>query len=53
VFICVHCLTCGLLNLCDVSEVGLLLLRWGETVSLWNWTDNGPFIHPLDDTLHE
>jgi hypothetical protein len=24
----------------------LLLLRWGETVSLWNWTSNGPFFYP-------
>jgi hypothetical protein len=27
----------------------LLLLRWGENVSLWNWASNGPFVHPPDD----
>jgi hypothetical protein len=24
----------------------LLLLRWGETMSLWNWTAKGPIVHP-------
>jgi hypothetical protein len=27
----------------------LLLLRWGESMSLWNWVSNGPFVHPPDD----
>jgi hypothetical protein len=27
----------------------LLLLRWGETMSLWNWVSNEPFTHPPDD----
>jgi hypothetical protein len=28
----------------------LLLLRWDETVSLWNWTANEPTSHYPDDT---
>jgi hypothetical protein len=24
----------------------LLLLLWGDTVSLWNWVANGPIVHP-------
>jgi hypothetical protein len=27
----------------------LLLLRWDEIMSLWNWASNGPFVHPADD----
>jgi hypothetical protein len=33
------------LNTADI----LLLLRWGESVSLWNWASNGPFVHLPDD----
>jgi hypothetical protein len=25
--------------------VYIVLLRWGETMSLWNWASNGPFVH--------
>jgi hypothetical protein len=28
----------------------LLLLQWGETMSLWNWAANGLIFHPPDDT---
>jgi hypothetical protein len=28
----------------------LSLLRWSETVFLWNWTANGPTVHPPHDT---
>jgi hypothetical protein len=27
----------------------LLLLCWGEIMSLWNWVTDGPFIYPSDD----
>jgi hypothetical protein len=26
----------------------MLLLRWGYTMSLWNWASNGPFVYPLE-----
>jgi hypothetical protein len=31
------------------QQVKLLLLRWGETMYLWNWASNRPFVHPSDD----
>jgi hypothetical protein len=27
----------------------LFLLWWDETMSLWCWVSNGPFVHPPDD----
>jgi hypothetical protein len=27
----------------------VLLLQWGQTMTLWNWTSNGPFVHPPDN----
>jgi hypothetical protein len=35
--------------LCSTIK-GFLLLRWGETMSLWNWASNGPTVHPPNDT---
>jgi hypothetical protein len=31
------------------SETLLFLLRWGATMSLWNWASNGPIDRPLHD----
>jgi hypothetical protein len=34
----------------NITHEEFLLLRWGETLSLWNWAANGPTVHPPDDT---
>jgi hypothetical protein len=33
-----------------IKVVLFLLLQWGETMSLWNWSPNGSFVHPTDDS---
>jgi hypothetical protein len=33
----------------NTLRVVLLLLRWRETIFLWNWASNGPTIHPPGD----
>jgi hypothetical protein len=40
----------NLLSICSELLEYLLLLRWGPTMSLWNWVSNGSIVHAPDDT---
>jgi hypothetical protein len=48
-----YCLVGGVFlesaQVCGITTELLLLLRWGETVSLWKWASNRLFVHPPND----
>lgn len=39
----------GVKNTYLLFAIVTLLLRWVESMSLWNWVSSRPFIHPLHD----